>query len=136
MYWASTSSDNRVWDGTRVKLFGGRNEFVAFQLILEASGFELVPVDCGTRAVELLAAAPGGFRAALLDLTMPGMDGEATFDALRAVCGDLPIVLMSGFSESECRDRMAGRDLAGFVQKPFRIADLVESLRLALEREA
>ena len=33
----ATSPDNPVWDGTRVSLFGGRNEVVAFQLILQGN---------------------------------------------------------------------------------------------------
>ncbi len=32
----ATSPDNAVWDGTTIRLFGGRNEVVAFQLIIEA----------------------------------------------------------------------------------------------------
>ncbi len=37
-HWAAASSDNAVWDGTTIRLFGARNEIVAFQLILEARG--------------------------------------------------------------------------------------------------
>jgi hypothetical protein len=37
-HWAATSADNAVWDGSTVRLFGARNEIVAFQLILEARG--------------------------------------------------------------------------------------------------
>src|SRR5438128_2569559 len=29
---------NSVWDGKRIKLFGARNEIIAFQVIVEASG--------------------------------------------------------------------------------------------------
>lgn len=33
----ASSPDNTVWDGTRISLFGGRNEVVAFQLILQGN---------------------------------------------------------------------------------------------------
>jgi hypothetical protein len=33
----ATSPENPVWDGTRISLFGGRNEVVAFQLILQGN---------------------------------------------------------------------------------------------------
>jgi hypothetical protein len=36
-HWGVNSPLNPVWDGTTVRLFGGRNEFVAFQVILESS---------------------------------------------------------------------------------------------------
>ncbi len=37
-HWARTSADNRVWNETpgTISLFGGRNETIAFQLIIEA----------------------------------------------------------------------------------------------------
>ncbi len=44
-HWAATSSDNAVWDGATVRLFGARNEIVAFQLILEARGSGASDVD-------------------------------------------------------------------------------------------
>jgi len=44
-HWAADSPLNRVWDGARVNLFGGRNEIVAFQLILEAGASAASDVD-------------------------------------------------------------------------------------------
>ena len=42
----ATSSDNPVWDGAKIAIFGARNEIVAFQLILEsvAAGAEDIDV--------------------------------------------------------------------------------------------
>ena len=36
-HWAISSRNNAVWDGSTIRIFAGRNEVVAFQLILEAS---------------------------------------------------------------------------------------------------
>ncbi len=36
-YWAKNSLNNEVWNGGSISLFGAKNEFVAFQLILEAA---------------------------------------------------------------------------------------------------
>ncbi|RPH76534.1 MAG: hypothetical protein EHM80_14445, partial [Nitrospiraceae bacterium] len=44
-HWAATSPDNAVWNGTTIRLFGARNEIVAFQLILEARGSGASEVD-------------------------------------------------------------------------------------------
>ncbi len=64
----------------------------------------------------------------LLDLTMPGMDGQQVFEASRALNTRLPVLLMSGFSESEATAKFAGQGLAGFIQKPFEMSALVEQL--------
>jgi hypothetical protein len=37
-HWAAASPNNAVWDGSSIRLFGARNETVAFQVILEAAG--------------------------------------------------------------------------------------------------
>jgi hypothetical protein len=37
-HWAKADPRNKVWDGERISLFGGRNEIIGFQLIVEAHG--------------------------------------------------------------------------------------------------
>jgi two-component system, cell cycle sensor histidine kinase and response regulator CckA len=39
---------------------------------------------------------------------------------------------MSGYHEQEVGDLFAGKGLAGFVQKPFRIDDLLAAVRAAV----
>jgi len=70
----------------------------------------------------------------LLDLSMPGLSGEDTFEALRRLNVDVRIVLSSGYSEAEATRRFVGRGLAGFLQKPYRPETLVETVRRALSK--
>ena len=44
-HWAGASADNAVWDGRTIRLFGARNEIVAFQLQLEARGSGAMDVN-------------------------------------------------------------------------------------------
>jgi len=55
----------------------------------------------------------------LLDLTMPRMDGEETFSQLRRINPHVKVVLSSGYSESDIKDRFMGKGLYGFIQKPY-----------------
>jgi FixJ family two-component response regulator len=43
------------------------------------------------------------------------------------------VLLMIGQGDAEVQQRFEGTGLAGFVQKPFRPADLLAALRRALE---
>jgi PAS domain S-box-containing protein len=63
----------------------------------------------------------------LLDLTMPGLNGEEVFLEIRKMDAVVPIVLMTGFTEHEASARFRGRNLNGLLQKPFRI-DAVRAL--------
>lgn len=101
-------------------------------MLLERRGFRVTKAEDGAQAVELFRANPARFAIVLLDLTMPGMDGEATFRALREIRDDVHVLLMSGYNEQEVTRLFLGRGLAGFLQKPFRAEDLFEKVALTL----
>ena len=100
--------------------------------MLRALGFEPVGAAGGDEGVRLFAQTTGGFVLVLLDLTMPGVGGDATFHALRRVDPGVKVVLMSGFPEQDAVQRFLGQGLAGFLQKPFSAAELRAKLRAAL----
>ncbi len=89
------------------------------ETMLESAGFEVVTVEDGRRAVEVVREIRNDVVCVILDLTMPVMDGEEAFHALREVRPDVPVILCSGYSEQELRDRFDGDVPAGFLQKPF-----------------
>ena len=72
----------------------------------------------------------------VLDLTMPRMDGVETFIKLQKAAPGLPIVITSGYSETEAAERFHGQDVTGFLKKPFQIEALKEMLRRILGDEA
>jgi PAS domain S-box-containing protein len=95
---------------------------------LERFGFKVELASNGQIAVEKAQACGGDYRLVLLDLTMPHMDGEATFSALRNIRPDLPVLLMSGFNENDALSRFGGKGLSGFLQKPFDLDNLRQKL--------
>jgi len=68
----------------------------------------------------------------LLDVAMPSMSGPEAFRELRGLDRQVPVVVTSGFTESETAVSFAGRDIAGFLPKPFTDVDLLEAMRTAL----
>jgi signal transduction histidine kinase/CheY-like chemotaxis protein len=82
----------------------------------------------GLEAVELLQAHRGEIRVAVVDLSMPGMDGLATLDALLAVDPTLRVILSSGFDEQALLGREGASRVAGFIQKPYTLAALQAAL--------
>jgi two-component system, cell cycle sensor histidine kinase and response regulator CckA len=99
--------------------------------ILERLGFKTALAADGREAVDLFRADPARFDLVLLDLTMPHMDGEETFRQLRMINPSVRVLLTSGFNQQEAINRFAGKGLAGFLQKPFELADLVRLIREA-----
>lgn len=89
-------------------------------MMLETAGFEVVAVDDGLSAVEVFQERPNDFQCVILDLTMPVMDGEQAFRAIREIRPNVPVILCSGFSAQELDQRFDGDRPAGFLEKPFR----------------
>ncbi|MFW6303762.1 MAG: response regulator, partial [Candidatus Sumerlaeota bacterium] len=87
--------------------------------MLERVGVSALLASTGSDAVELMRRQKDNVDAVVLDLTMPGMSGRETYDALRDLRPDVPILLISGYSENDARDEFAGCDICGFLQKPF-----------------
>ncbi len=101
---------------------------------LERAGFEVLAAADGASAVEIFERLGSDIRAVLLDRTMPGVGGEETFERLRSLRADVPVVLVSGYGERSASERFVGKGLAGFLQKPFLPSMLVSAIREALER--
>ena len=98
------------------------------KLSLESYGYRVLLANNGKEAVDLFREMCQSIDLIVLDLTMPLMGGEEAFKYLRAVRADVPIVLSSGYNESEATRRFGIGGIAGFVQKPYRSIKLREKV--------
>jgi two-component system, cell cycle sensor histidine kinase and response regulator CckA len=96
--------------------------------MIEDLGYVSTGASGGADALELAERQDVRIDAAIVDLTMPRMNGRAVVDGLRARRPSLPVILTSGYD----RDRVAAADAAGFLRKPFRFETLEELLRSVL----
>jgi PAS domain S-box-containing protein len=100
--------------------------------ILESAGHRVLLAKDGQEGVELVARRGAELGIVLLDLTMPVMDGEETFRALRALRPELPVLLSSGYGEQETTERFLAGELAGFIQKPYSRVRLLDAIAKVL----
>ncbi len=92
--------------------------------VLVGCGYRACPATGGREAVALLQSEPEEFALAIVDMSMPDMDGEAPFHALRTIRADLPVLLSSGFDAHETAARLAGTEGVSFLPKPYRLSEL------------
>ena len=123
------------WHGQGTALVVDDDEMVraAAGLMVERLGFSVVSASGGAEAVELFRKNLREISCVLLDVTMPVMDGEETFWALREIRQDVPVVFMSGHSSRDIDSRLLGKSRVGRLRKPFRRAELEQGLRGVLE---
>jgi DNA-binding NtrC family response regulator len=103
------------------------------QRMLERLGFRVLVVEDGKQGVAALREHGAEIVVVILDMTMPGLSGEETFREMRRACPGVRVVLTSGYGEQDAMSRFTGEGLAGFLQKPFQLADLRDILRALLE---
>jgi len=63
---------------------------------------------------------------------MPVMGGEAALWKIKAIAPQLPVILSSGYSESQAVSGKAAFVIAGFVQKPYTLTSLLETVKSVL----
>ncbi|MCA9970932.1 MAG: PAS domain S-box protein [Anaerolineales bacterium] len=100
--------------------------------ILELVGIEVLAAPDGESGLALYQAHRAEVALVLLDLSMPGWNGEQTLQALRAVNPALRVILSSGYSESESVQRFIGKEVSGFLQKPYRAETLLQTVQAHL----
>jgi two-component system cell cycle sensor histidine kinase/response regulator CckA len=124
------------WRGKGTVLVVDDEEMVlnVAKAILTSVGFTVETASDGRQAVECFERRWNEIDVVLMDMTMPHMSGEDTFLRLRKVDPHVRVVMASGYSEHEATSHVVSRNLSGFIQKPYRAADLVAKLRALLER--
>ena len=100
---------------------------------LRAQGYRVIEASDGERALAAALGHEGTIHLLLTDVVMPGMDGGQLYDALLERHAGLPVIFMSGYSES---DSHRLHELAGkgrYLQKPFSLHFLAHRIREALD---
>jgi two-component system, cell cycle sensor histidine kinase and response regulator CckA len=100
--------------------------------MLERLGYQVVEAGDGREAMSVFAANRSSIRCVLLDLSMPHMDGEETFRALRASEPAVRVIVSSGYGEQDTASRFADAEPAAFIQKPYTLQRLGEVLSRVL----
>lgn len=103
--------------------------------MLGCVGHEVVEAFDGEEAVRVFAEDPASFDLVLLDVTMPRLSGVEALQAIRELRPDIPAIVSSGHAEEAALETLKDGEPAVFVKKPYRIADLLSAVALALADE-
>ena len=104
------------------------------QALLKRLGHQVITAKSGEEAVEVVHRMGLGVDLVILDMIMPGMDGGRTFDRIREICPEIPIMLASGYAINGQAEEIMSRGCNGFIQKPFSVSVLSQKLRHILDK--
>ncbi len=95
---------------------------------LENKGFQVTPCANGGEALKLFTEQ--SFDLLLTDMMMPGMTGEELATKIKQINSDIPIILMSGYSQEFSNNS----DITAFLSKPFSTIQLLEKISSVLSK--
>lgn len=109
------------------------DEFVRDSLaaLLLAKGMEAVPF--ASAEAFLLGYRPVASGCAIVDMRMPGMDGIALLEHLRAGSISLPVIVVTGHGDIALAVRAMKAGAADFIEKPYNNAAILEAVTRTLQ---
>lgn len=102
------------------------------QEALELSGYRVLTADSGAAALALFHEHHREIGCVLLDLSMPGMDGLQTFEALQEIKPGTKVLLISGYHPDTLRLQYGDKGFRGFLKKPFQLSVLRDEVERLL----
>jgi two-component system response regulator GlrR len=102
--------------------------------LLRRGAYRCVTATSGLQALATLAEERPDL--ILTDLRMPGMDGLALLRAAKRLAPATPVVIVTAFASDSAAREATEAGAAAFLAKPFSGAELLQTLRRALGREA
>jgi DNA-binding NtrC family response regulator len=103
--------------------------------MLRRMGFDVLCASDGVEAMKLFREHLATIKLVVLDMTMPTMDGTETFQAMRQIQPNIPVILCSGYSETSAGVHFSEAGYAGFLQKPYRYKQMNQAVQRVLDDE-
>ncbi|GAB4405557.1 MAG: hypothetical protein OHK0032_00070 [Thermodesulfovibrionales bacterium] len=104
---------------------------------LNGLGYETIEASNGEEAVEIYRGQRERIDLIILDLVMPKMSGDEAFHRIKMIDPAVKVLVSSGYGMGEQMRKMIGdAGIEGFVQKPYDINEIAETVKNVLSKGA
>ena len=104
--------------------------------LLNAFGYIVAGASNSQAAMDYVASSRKRFDLIMTDLAMPGIDGVQFMTEAKKVFPDIPIIVMTGYSERCTPEEALRLGAFAYVSKPFKIPEVIATIERALRRPA
>ncbi len=142
---ATEQSEKRSFGEEEDKLVGGTETVLVVddepeirnltREVLESGGYSVIHAGSGEEALDIFRKQSAAIDLVVLDLSMPGMGGQRCLLALLAHSPQAKVLIASGFSAQGNASELLAQGAAGFIGKPYRMQELLDTVRRILEQE-
>ncbi len=99
-----------------------------------ATVFTTLLAEDGVEAVQILK--DNAISIVVTDLHMPNIDGFELLAHMSAKYPDIPVIVLTAYSTPQSKKRVLDTGAAAFIEKPFVVEDLADSIITSLEKES
>jgi len=126
-----TSAQTRLQNRSRILLVDDDPDLLRLLTIrLEAAGHGVITTGKAEHALAMIAAERPHL--VITDLRMPGMDGSALFEAIRATHPALPVIILTAHGTIPDAIAATNRGVFGYLTKPYDAKALIAKVEQAL----
>lgn len=100
--------------------------------ILTQQGMRVIAARDGYEGLEQFKTYRTEIDLILLDMKMPGMNGEQVYHAVRAIDANCKVILSSGYLDTDATTQLSQRPFTSFLPKPYDLEALVTSVQAML----
>ncbi|MDE3057676.1 MAG: PAS domain S-box protein [Bacteroidota bacterium] len=133
----NSAAGTRIVGGTEAILVVDDEETVreTISAMLSDLGYRVSSAASGKEALSALAkrSRKTGFDLVLLDMTMPDMSGKEVFEKISRMKKQVRVLVSSGYTDEVLGNDSFADHVAGFIQKPYEIADIAKKVRSVLD---
>lgn len=94
-----------------------------FRDILDSAGYKVSTTDNSYEGLKIIQN--GDFDLVFLDLKMPGLDGAELFGQIRTIRPEMPVIVVTGYPESDLMAKALKYGPLGIMKKPFNESDVL-----------
>ncbi|HPB90844.1 MAG TPA: sigma 54-interacting transcriptional regulator [Rugosibacter sp.] len=116
---------------TRILLVDDDDDLLRLLAIrLEGAGYGVLTTNKAEQALAMISRERPHL--VITDLRMPGMDGAALFEAIRAMHSSLPVIILTAHSTIPDAVAATNRGVFGYLTKPYDAQELLTQVEQAL----
>ena len=104
--------------------------------VLERRGYQVLSAGRGDEALKLFKAHRADIMLAIVDFSMPAIDGAQLIELIHQCKPELKVLLTSGMEHSFFPSEVITNPMIHFLQKPFRLTDLINEVEGLLSFQA
>ncbi len=105
------------------------------KVLLEKLGYNVTALTSSLEALELFKKDPHGYDLILTDLIMPYLTGDKLVSEIIEICPDMPVIIISGFTDSINNDKFNQISNKAFIPKPYRAHNFAKTVRQILDKK-